>query len=405
MIRFDSIDRKPTVWNIAILSAITAALLLFQFMKGTAELTFVFWVLFVYCVLTVLFLLYALIRQLQYNPYSYNTIYYIGFSLFVLALLYSTIMLHEDLKFGGYTGIYAALNLIVNVVSSAKTYMLLSSPLILVFSILLCISNISLIRHEGKSIYNILGIILSVLSVGGILVLFYSDRYFMGSEREALIHDIFINIYAAVYLYFECMMIGTAIANLIVTTYRPERDRDFIIIPGCALMKDGTPTPLLKSRADGALDFARRQEEENGKKAIFIPSGGKGDDEIISEAESVRNYLISKGIDEDRIIMEDRSASTYENMLFSKQIIFDIDPEGKVLYSTNGFHVFRSGLMAHRVKMRAVGIGCRTKWYFWPNAMVREFVGLLSRHKLKQALVLLGLVVTYIIMTMLIYAV
>ena len=103
--------------------------------------------------------------------------------------------------------------------------------------------------------------------------------------------------------------------------------------------------------------------------------------------------------------MEDRSTSTYENMLFSKQIIDSIDPKAKVLFSTNGFHVFRSGLMAHRVKMRAVGIGAKTKWYFWPNAMVREFVGLLSQHRLKQALILIGLISVYVAMTMLMYSI
>lgn len=404
MIRFDSIDKKPTVWNVAVLSAITAVLLIFQFLKGTAEPVFVFAVLCIYFILTILFLIVALIRQLKYNPYSYNTIYYIGFSLFLLVLLFSTVTLYADLRSAGLSGMIASLNLIASIVSSAKTYMLLSSPLILLFSIILCVSNISLIRHEGRSIYNTLGFVLSFLSVGGILFLYFSDRYFMGSEWEAMVHDIFINIYAAIYLYFECMMIGTTAASLIVTRYRPDPDRDFILILGCALMKDGTPTPLLKARADRALEFAAEQEKESGKKAIFIPSGGKGEDEVISEAQSIRNYLLERGVDESRIILEDRSTSTYENMLFSKQIIDSIDPKAKVLFSTNGFHVFRSGLMAHRVKMRAVGIGSKTKWYFWPNALVREFVGLLTRHKLKQALILIGLVVAYVVMTMLIYS-
>ena len=74
-------------------------------------------------------------------------------------------------------------------------------------------------------------------------------------------------------------------------------------------------------------------------------------------------------------------------------------------FSTTNYHVFRSGLMARRVKMRAVGMGAKTKWYFWPNAAVREFVGILTEHRLKQALILGGVVAIYIISTVLIYQV
>ena len=61
------------------------------------------------------------------------------------------------------------------------------------------------------------------------------------------------------------------------------------------------------------------------------------------------------------------------------------------------------GLFARRVKMRAVGMGARTKWYFWPNAAVREFVGLLSAHRVKQAAVLGAMIVIYVIMTLVYY--
>ena len=81
----------------------------------------------------------------------------------------------------------------------------------------------------------------------------------------------------------------------------------------------------------------------------------------------------------------------------------EADPNAKVAFSTTNFHVFRSGLLARRVKMRAEGMGAKTKWYFWPNAAVREFVGLLTRHRFKQAAILLSLVAAYIALTLLSY--
>ena len=80
-----------------------------------------------------------------------------------------------------------------------------------------------------------------------------------------------------------------------------------------------------------------------------------------------------------------------------------VDPNGKVAFATTNYHVFRSGLCARRVKMRAVGMGAKTKWYFWPNAAVREFVGLLTEHRGKQALIFAGMIVFYVMLTLMAY--
>ena len=88
---------------------------------------------------------------------------------------------------------------------------------------------------------------------------------------------------------------------------------------------------------------------------------------------------------------------------FSKEKILAAGGPGKVAFSTTNYHVFRSGLCARRVKMRAVGMGAKTKWYFWPNAAVREFVGLLTEHRGKQALIFGGMIVFYVALTILAY--
>ena len=203
------------------------------------------------------------------------------------------------------------------------------------------------------------------------------------------------------------MLIGTICANMIVTRYEPEKNKDYMIILGCGIRKDGTPSPLLKGRVDRALKFYREQLAETGKPLTFIPSGGQGPDEVISESESMKRYLMEKGVPEDRILLEDRSTSTYENMLFSKNVLRADDPadnhDGRIVYATTNYHVFRSGLMARRVKMRAVGIGAKTRWYFWPNAAVREFVGLLTEHRLKQSLILGGMILLYTVSTVVYY--
>ena len=172
----------------------------------------------------------------------------------------------------------------------------------------------------------------------------------------------------------------------------------------CLLMnKDGTPTPLLRGRCDAAIDFYQKQLKVTGKELTFVTSGGQGPDETVSESASMKRYLMERGIPEERILEEDRSTDTLENMRFSKEKIWEIDPTAKIAFSTTNYHVFRSGLFARRVKMRAVGMGAETKWYFWPNAAVREFVGLLTRHRGKQALILSSMVAAYIVLTLLSY--
>ena len=117
----------------------------------------------------------------------------------------------------------------------------------------------------------------------------------------------------------------------------------------------------------------------------------------------MKKYLMEHGVPEERILEEDRSTDTLENMKFSKEKIWAIDPQAKVAFSTTNYHVFRSGLFARRVKMRAVGMGAETRWYFWPNAAVREFAGLLTRHRGKQALILGSMIGIYTVLTLFAY--
>ena len=399
---FDTADKKPKLFDVlaaAVVLIITVAVLGIV-LKDRAALiiTVIFEVFFVYVIVR---LIIAWKGQLQYNPYSYNTIYYAGFALFTLSVLMTFLTL--TFRFVTDAENAGPLLIIHTLMSSAKTYMLLSAPFLLVFSVGLCVSNISLIRHEGRRFVNVLGIILSFLLLAGEVFLFRFDYYVSGSQREVMIHDLFANLFSAIYLYFECMLIGTITADAIAARYEPEKDKDYLIVLGCGLKEDGTPTPLLRGRLDRALAFAERQREETGKEPVFIVSGGQGPDEPIPESASMKRYLMSRGVPEDRILEEARSTDTLENMKFSKEIIWTQDPKAKIAFSTTNYHVFRSGLCARRVKMRAVGMGARTKWYFWPNAAVREFAGLLTKHRGKQALILGVMTAIYVALTLLAY--
>ena len=400
--RFDTLDKKPKVWNIAVLTAVVAAAVAaLVFLGGDKYALAACAVVTVYLAAVIFLLIRAILRQLRYNLYSYNTIFYIGFAIFTYSILIThVILLVKIIRTPGTYGVeqiaYALLN-------SARDYILYTFPVVLIFSVGLCVSNVSLIRHEGFRPVNLLGILLSFLLVGGAVFLFFFDYAVSGSVDEVRLHDLIGSLIRTIYLYVECMLIGTVVANAIAARAEPAPDRDYLIILGCAIRKDGTPTPLLAGRIDRAIKFYEKQKSETGKELLFVTSGGKGSDETLSESAVMKRYLIEHGIPEDRIVEENKSVDTYQNMKFSKEKIDAIDPSGKIAFSTTNFHVFRSGIFARRFKMRAIGIGAKTKWYFWPNASVREFVCLLTKHKLKQAIIFTVMIAVFTGLVLFVY--
>lgn len=400
--KFDTRNKKPTLYNLLIQVLFVLLIVLLLVRKDAARYAALTSALIgIFLLAAVGQLITAFFKQIQYNPYSYNTIYYMGFSLFLLAV--AVMQLRITLLLIRYPQVYQANEILHILLDSAKNFMYYSSPFLLLFSIALCVSNISLIRHEGRRLVNILGILLSFLLVAGLVLLFLFDRYASGSALQIMLHDLAANLFAAVYLYFECMLIGAIVADVIAARHEPDLGKDFLIILGCGFRKDGTPSPLLRGRLDRALRFAEKQEAATGKAPIFVTSGGQGPDEVCSESACMKRYLLEQGVPEDRILEEDRSTDTFENMKYSKAQIWKVNPQGKIAFATTNYHVFRSGLYARRVKMRAVGMGADTKWYFWPNASVREFVGLLTEHRGKQILIFGSLILSYTILTILAY--
>ena len=400
--KFDTRSKKPKLYNLLIQALFVLLVVYLLVRKDAARYAALTSALIgLFLLAAVGQLIVAFCRQIQYNPYSYNTIYYMGFSLFLLAV--AVMQLRITLLLVRYPQVYQANEILHILLDSAKNFMYYSSPFLLLFSAALCVSNISLIRHEGRRLVNILGILLSFLLVAGLVLLFLFDRYASGSALQVMLHDLAANIFAAVYLYFECMLIGAIVADVIAARYEPEPDKDFLIVLGCGFRKDGSPSPLLRGRLDRALRFAEKQEAATGKAPIFVTSGGQGPDEVCSESACMKRYLLEQGVPEERILEEDRSTDTFENMKYSKAQIWKVNPQGKVAFATTNYHVFRSGLYARRVKMRAVGMGADTKWYFWPNASVREFVGLLTEHRGKQILIFGSLILSYTILTILAY--
>ena len=251
----------------------------------------------------------------------------------------------------------------------------------------MALSNVQLVRHEGFRVMNLLGIFIGIVMMGGIAVLRWLNNHLVYASLETYYFSNFTTLaFAYLYVYFECMLLSTILCAVLSTRYKPPYGLDYIIILGCAIRADGTPTPLLRGRAERALAFEREQYAHTGRHAKFVPSGGQGSDEIISEAESMKRWLMEQGVAKEQILEENRSVNTYQNMAFSKQVI-EADAKNaenvQIGFSTTNYHVFRGYTLANRVKMKVKGLSAKTKLYFFPNAFIREFIGLLWEQKLR----------------------
>ena len=391
---------KPISVLLSVLTAgLAAALLMLSSVDGETWLPLANVALTVYFVSAAACLAWAFRRQVRRDPYSYNTIFTAGFALFILslALTHGT----SAVLYFRSPGFYDDRQTLFTLLHSAKNYMFLTSPLLFVFASALFIANIRLIRHEGRRFVNILGLILAFLLVAGEIGIGLLDYWTSLAGEPPVTLTVLVNLAAAMYLYFECMMIGTIIANLIVLRRVPPLDRDCLIVLGCGIRRDGTPTPLLRGRLDLAKEFYEKQLAETGRQALFVVSGGQGPDEIRPEAHAMRDYLAASGIDPERILVEDRSTDTLENMRYSAAIIRERIPEPRAAYFTTNYHVFRAGIKAREAGLPAEGMGAATKWYFWPNAAVREFIGLLTEHRARQIVIVLLMIAAYTALTFL----
>ncbi|SFU92314.1 ElyC/SanA/YdcF family protein [Butyrivibrio sp. INlla21] len=152
----------------------------------------------------------------------------------------------------------------------------------------------------------------------------------------------------------------------------PERNLDYVIVLGAGL--NGTePSNPYRVRIKRAGEYLSENE-----KTIVIASGGQGEHEQISEAECAKRVLIRDyGIDESRILLENKSTDTHENLKFSLEIIGD--PTAHVGIVTNSFHEHRALSIAKKVGFEnAEAVPATTLLPVGIHYVVREFFGMVE---------------------------
>ena len=236
------------------------------------------------------------------------------------------------------------------------------------------VQGILILKKEGLRLKNILSLAFSISLVIYIFVwpLFRLKSLTNVYEKPLLlIADLVYKILSFIFIYLLFLMAMyciSAILNLI--HIGRNKKLDYIIVLGAGI-KGKRVTPLLAGRIDKGMELLKYNPN-----AKLILSGGMGPGEDIQEGVAMAAYAKDKGVSDERIIVEDKSKNTYENLLFSSKLIDKENP--KLALVTTSYHVFRALVFAKKLNIPCIGYGSKTKWYFTLNALIREYIGYLS---------------------------
>ncbi len=198
------------------------------------------------------------------------------------------------------------------------------------------------------------------------------------SRFSALVSYLWSHLWGKIIIVILCIIIAMGIiyvSILSVLMYKAQENNpekpNVIVVLGCKVNGE-KPSRMLRRRLDAAYEALEKHSD-----ILCIVSGGQGSNEKISEAQAMKNYLVEKGIEESRIIMEDKSTSTYENIKFSLDILDAMEMSHDMTLVTDGFHQYRASLIAkdqgiNNITAYSAYTEPRYLFTYW----VREWLGL-----------------------------
>lgn len=227
-----------------------------------------------------------------------------------------------------------------------------------IINIILCVISflygISILNVNSGTLFYLIWFLISAFFIIIDLLI-----YFKVFERYRVFKKIFIWV-CSIGICIFLVILSLIISKMNV---KPVKNLDYIIVLG-AQVKESGPSVVLRYRLDRAVSYLK--ENDN---TLVIVSGGQGANEKATEASAMKEYLVNNGINENRIIIEDKSNTTKENLINSKKITRDNKSIGIV---TNNFHMYRALLIGKKYKVKAVGIPSKSTSYYLPNNLLRE---------------------------------
>lgn len=230
----------------------------------------------------------------------------------------------------------------------------------IILSIISFLYGISILNVNSGTLFYLIWFLISAFFIIIDLLI-----YFKVFEKYKVFKKIFIWV-CSIGICIFLVILSLIISKMNV---KPVKNLDYIIVLG-AQVKESGPSVVLRYRLDRAVSYLK--ENDN---TLVIVSGGKGINEPATEASVMKEYLINEGINEERIIIEDKSNTTKENLINSKKITRDNKSIGIV---TNNFHMYRALLIGKKYKVKAVGIPSKSTSYYLSNNLLREVIAFIK---------------------------
>ena len=182
--------------------------------------------------------------------------------------------------------------------------------------------------------------------------------------------DIPKKIHIAIIILFMIPLAFSIFLGIYGNRNHVDYTEDVVIVLGAGVNGTFVSRPLAH-RLNTAADYWFENPD-----SMIIVTGGLGNRAIITEAEAMANFLIQRrGVPENVILLEDLSTSTYENLVFAKEIAYEHFPDGfKAVLVTNDFHIYRAVRTAREVGIEVNSLGAYTDWYSWPVNYLREMM-------------------------------
>lgn len=208
-----------------------------------------------------------------------------------------------------------------------------------------------------------------IMAGGAVLALFavFHGKIFALVKTSRAARAVFCVI-AALAIAFVIISIVISALMIKAANDRPT-DPAAIIVLGCRVHGEN-PSPMLMQRISAACRYLEEYPE-----AVVIASGGEGADELISEAECIRRQLEKRGISPERIILEENSTNTRENMVFSKKILEEKGITGEIAIVSNEYHLRRAKTIAKKQGLDVKCCAARTVPIYLPPYWIREIFG------------------------------
>ena len=240
----------------------------------------------------------------------------------------------------------------------------------------LVVNGITVTRREGVRPATLLSLLAGFAIFAVIALDVAADR--AGSAKLTLLTAVTTLVFA----YVSFLLVSYVIYAFLYSRMAIDDRADFVVVLGSGLKGGRRVTPLLAGRLERGRQVYGTLAARGPREPLLIVSGGKGSDEHLAEAEAMARHLTERGFPPDRLIREDRSRTTEENLAFSKAIMDQARPGSRCVIVTSSFHAFRAAIIARRLGVDGHVTGAPTAAYYWPTAILREFAAVFISYKL-----------------------